>query len=168
MATTLSSTLARRIFAPRLFTARTTPVLRKNLLLTTYRAQCISTQSLPIVAQPGFWKSMVPKFMRGGQSSHETGTGENKRKGWNPATFFIVIFLLIGSQAIQMISLHRSYDRFSHETDAKLNLLREVIQRVQSGEDVDVEAMLGTGNKAKEKEWDESTRYHTSAGCASC
>jgi len=104
---------------------------------------------MPIVAQPGFWRSLVPKFMRGGSKSGQA----EKKEGWNPATYFIVIFLLIGSQAIQMISLRRSYDRFSYETEAKLTVLREVIKRVQSGEDIDVEAMLGTGNKAKEKEW---------------
>jgi len=145
--------LARRIFTPRILGVGT-PVLRKEFFWKPYCAHGISTQSLPTVAQPGFWKSLVPKFMRGGRSNHET-LAIGKKKGWNPATFFIVIFLLIGSQAIQMISLRRSYDRFSHETEAKLTLLREVINRVQSGEDVDVEGMLGTGNKAKEKEWDE-------------
>lgn len=61
-----------------------------------------------------------------------------------------------------MISLRRGYDRFSHETEAKLSLLREVVKRVQNGEDVDVETMLGTGNKVKEKEWDDgmSCRLH--------
>lgn len=54
-----------------------------------------------------------------------------------------------------MITLRRSYDLFSYETERKLALLREVVKRVQAGEDVDVEAMLGTGNKTKEKEWDE-------------
>lgn len=34
-------------------------------------------------------------------------------------------------------------------------MLREVIQRLQNGEDVDVERMLGSGDSAQEKEWEE-------------
>lgn len=32
-------------------------------------------------------------------------------------------------------------------------MLREVIERVQNGEDVDVEKVLGTGDEASEREW---------------
>lgn len=42
---------------------------------------------------------------------------------------------------------------FSRKTEAKLTVLREVLQRVKNGEDVDVEKMLGTGNPEQEKEW---------------
>lgn len=34
-------------------------------------------------------------------------------------------------------------------------MLREVIERVQNGEDVDVERVLGTGDEASEREWAE-------------
>jgi len=37
--------------------------------------------------------------------------------------------------------------------EAKMGILREVIERVQNGEDVDVEKVLGTGVEAEEKEW---------------
>jgi len=33
--------------------------------------------------------------------------------------------------------------------------LKEVIERVQRGEDISVEAVLGTGNEADEREWAE-------------
>ena len=36
-----------------------------------------------------------------------------------------------------------------------MNLLREVIKRVQAGEDVDVRKELGTGDPVKEKEWED-------------
>ena len=36
-----------------------------------------------------------------------------------------------------------------------MGILREVIERVQNGEDVDVEKVLGTGVEAEEKEWAE-------------
>lgn len=63
--------------------------------------------------------------------------------------------LLIGSNAIQLISLKKEILNYSRKTDAKIALLREVIERVQKGEDVDVEGMLGTGDPEAEKEWQE-------------
>jgi len=57
-----------------------------------------------------------------------------------------------------MIALERSYTNFSNETNAKLSLLRDVLRRVQAGEDVDVEKEMGTGDEVKEKEWEEVMR----------
>lgn len=44
---------------------------------------------------------------------------------------------------------------FSRKTDAKLELLREVVQRVKDGEEVDVKRLLGTGDAESEREWEE-------------
>jgi hypothetical protein len=66
-----------------------------------------------------------------------------------------VIFLLIGSQAIQMIALRNEFTAFSRRADTRIGLLKEAIERVQNGEDVDVKSLLGTGGKAQEKEWEE-------------
>lgn len=54
-----------------------------------------------------------------------------------------------------MITLKNSYGAYTRATDAKIELLREVIARVKNGEKVDVEKLLGTGDEAKEREWDE-------------
>lgn len=54
-----------------------------------------------------------------------------------------------------MVSLQNNFDRFSTHTETKLALLRDVVKRVHNGEDVDVEGMMGTGDPAKEKEWEE-------------
>lgn len=54
-----------------------------------------------------------------------------------------------------MIALKNDFTSFSRKADAKIGLLKEVLDRVERGEDVDVEGLLGTGNKEKEKEWDE-------------
>lgn len=37
--------------------------------------------------------------------------------------------------------------------EAKIGILREVIERVQRGEKVDVEGVLGTGDAVQEGEW---------------
>lgn len=53
-----------------------------------------------------------------------------------------------------MIALRNEMLNFSRKTDAKLALLREVIQRVKNGEDVDVRRALGTGDPKAEEEWE--------------
>jgi len=98
---------------------------------------------------------MTPKFLRKGPESAIQPATLSKKKEWNPATYFIIIFLLIGSQAIQTMALQSGYQQFTQETEAKLAKLREVVRRIQNGEDVDVAAALGTGDKVQEKGWEE-------------
>ncbi|KZF26063.1 hypothetical protein L228DRAFT_257559 [Xylona heveae TC161] len=118
--------------------------------------------SLPRIAQPSIWTSLIPSFLRrrrhdqpGTSTVGRHATAASQKKEWNPATFYIVIFLLIGSQAIQMIALRREYATITRRSEARIGLLREVIERVQKGEEVDVEGLLGTGDKVKEREWEE-------------
>lgn len=68
---------------------------------------------------------------------------------------------MVGSQSIQLIALRNETLAFSRKADAKIALLKEVIRRVQAGEDVDVEKMLGTGVEAQEKEWVEGKPEHS-------
>lgn len=63
--------------------------------------------------------------------------------------------MLIGSMSVQMIALRNSHEVFMRRSDAKIGLLREIIERIQKGEDVDVEGLLGTGDAKREKEWEE-------------
>ena len=82
-----------------------------------------------------------------------------KQQEWNPATYFILIFLLIGSNAIHFVNLKRQYTISSRQADTKIALLREVLKRVQNGEDIDVERALGTGDPLAEQEWHEGKTY---------
>jgi hypothetical protein len=54
-----------------------------------------------------------------------------------------------------MISLRMEFTAFSRRADAKIALLKEIIGRIQNGEEVDVEGLLGTGDAQREKEWEE-------------
>nr|POF09103.1 hypothetical protein CFP56_76445 [Quercus suber] len=54
-----------------------------------------------------------------------------------------------------MIGLRREMLNFSRQTDARLALLREVVQKVKNGEPVDVRRVLGTGDEKHEAEWEE-------------
>ncbi|KAF3770218.1 hypothetical protein M406DRAFT_245702 [Cryphonectria parasitica EP155] len=114
--------------------------------------------TVPRIAEVSFWKSLVPKPLRR-ENRHPSSPNAPKKswlsKEWNPATFFIVIFLLIGSMSIQMISLRKNFDAFVRRSDVRIGLLREVVERIQNGEDVDVEKILGTGDPETEAAWEE-------------
>jgi hypothetical protein len=107
--------------------------------------------SLPTLMQPSFWKGMIPKPWR--RSTDPSAPKRVKSKEWNPATFFIVIFLFIGSMSIQQIALKKSFETFMRQSDVRIGLLREVVEKLQRGEKVDVEKVLGTGDAEKEIEW---------------
>ncbi|KAL2824029.1 hypothetical protein BDW59DRAFT_90106 [Aspergillus cavernicola] len=121
-----------------------------------------STRPLPKLAQASLWNSLIPKFLRNPSSSaSSSGTGtatKSKSKEWNPASFYIIIFLLVGSQAIRMIALKNEYTAYTRSTDAKIRLLREVIEKVKAGEQVDVERLLGSRGEGMEREWDDVLR----------
>lgn len=105
---------------------------------------------------------MVPKFLRNRESQSTTEQKQPATSAeWNPATFYIIIFILIGSQAIQMLVLRKDVENFGRQADAKIRLLNEVIQRVKNGEEVDVEKLLGTGNESKEREWEEGLQLQS-------
>ncbi|KAL1875901.1 hypothetical protein VTK73DRAFT_9756 [Phialemonium thermophilum] len=106
--------------------------------------------SMPTVTQPSFWKALIPRPLR---STSGKKYGKLKSSEWNPATFFICIFLLIGSMSIQMISLKKNFDTYMRQSEVRIELLREVVEKIQRGEKVDVEKVLGTGDPDKEIEW---------------
>ncbi|CZS93526.1 uncharacterized protein RAG0_10343 [Rhynchosporium agropyri] len=143
-----------------------TTVLRRILLApSAIRAsldpfpQALPTLTRPYSTSPGitkssFWVSLIPKPLR--KSSPTAALkAKVKSKEWNPATFFIWIFLLIGSMSIQMITLRNDFAAFSRRADARIGLLKEIIERVQKGEKVDVEGLLGAGDAVREQEWEE-------------
>ncbi|CCU80326.1 hypothetical protein BGHDH14_bgh05363 [Blumeria hordei DH14] len=104
------------------------------------------------IIQPSFWMNMVPKPLRA-KSPTKSNDNRSRNREWNPSTFFIVIFLLIGSNAIQMIALKKDFVAFNRRSEAKIRLLKEIIEKIQRGERVDVERLLGTGNNEMEQEW---------------
>lgn len=131
--------------------ARLYKLLTSTRTFTTAPSLRISNESLPRVVQPSLWQSLIPKPLRRSKDAPK----RPRSKEWNPATTFVILGLLTGSQSIQLMVMRRDKRDFSRKADAKIALLREVIERVKSGEEVDVEGLLGTGDKAKEKEWEE-------------
>ncbi|KAH7313402.1 hypothetical protein B0I35DRAFT_480090 [Stachybotrys elegans] len=108
-----------------------------------------SSSAPATIFDSGFWKSLIPKPLR------RENRASLKSREWNPATYFIVIFLLIGSMSIQMIALRNSFARYMRQSEVRIGLLKEVVERIQAGEKVDVEKLLGTGDAQKEADWEE-------------
>ncbi|KAI0128422.1 hypothetical protein BJ170DRAFT_327994 [Xylariales sp. AK1849] len=138
--------------------ARTSMLLRPTQLLRLPSARNYS--SAPTIAQPSFWRSLIPKPLRRKQQDPMVNFGpprslKKPKKDWNPATFYIVIFLFIGSMSIQMIALKKDFNTFMRRSETRIGVLREVVEKLQRGEEFDVEKALGTGDAEKEMEWED-------------
>jgi hypothetical protein len=140
------------------------PLRAVNSQCTILRTRAIQSRrhiqqsSLPTIAQPSFWTSLIPKPFRREKLAHEAAALQKKTKSkdWNPATFFIWMFILIGSQAMHMVAAKKQFGDFVRQSDVRITLLREVVEKLQKGQDVDVEKVLGTGNPNMEQEWENS------------
>ncbi|KAJ2907211.1 hypothetical protein MKZ38_006505 [Zalerion maritima] len=97
-----------------------------------------------------FWKRLVPKPFRKGE-----GPKRAKSKEWNPMTFYIALFLLIGSMSINTIAHRKDVEKFNRQSSVRIDLLKDVIERVKKGEKFDVENELGAGDPGKEQGWEE-------------
>ncbi|PUU73371.1 hypothetical protein B9Z19DRAFT_1004678 [Tuber borchii] len=106
---------------------------------------------LPRILDPAVW---FP-FYKTETKKRKASSKEKNPKIHNPATFFVIMAMLIGSQGIQMIRIRQTHDDYMWRADTKIAVLREVIERLEKGEDVDVEKMLGVGNEKEEKSWEE-------------
>ena len=132
--------------------SRTSPAVGASVTLRQIRTHW--SDKLPAIIRPSFWSSLYPNLgnrVRNWRRKDPSKVGKSKE--WNPATFYIWIFMLIGSQSINMIALKNDYSIFSRKADAKIALLKDVIEKIQRGEEVDVEKALGTGDEAQEQEW---------------
>ncbi|KIV85024.1 hypothetical protein PV11_00762 [Exophiala sideris] len=129
------------------------PQVSRSYVLRRYQHPASEGSRLPRIAQPSIWHSIVPRFLRGRSAS-----AEGKKKPTNPATYFLWIYLLIGSQAIRIMGIQTEYTTFMRRADLKIEALRQVVEKLQRGEEVDVEKVLGTGDEIQEQEWEEALR----------
>lgn len=106
---------------------------------------------VPRVLRKSTWNLIIPRFLRTRTPSPRTHTR-------NPATYFIWIYILIGSQAIRILSVQSEFQTFTRRAELRLGKLREVIRALQAGEEIDVEKTLGTGVESEEVEWEEAMR----------
>ncbi|TID20856.1 hypothetical protein E2P81_ATG05487 [Venturia nashicola] len=129
------------------------PATLRPLLYTPHRTA--TTDSLPRVAQPSTWTSMIPKAFRRHPNAPTEPVRTSKWKWFtsHPATPVLALSLLVGSQAINTLALKNETLAYTRVTEGKLALLKGVIERVQRGEEFDVDEVLGTGKVIEEGEW---------------
>ncbi|KAK9442625.1 hypothetical protein VB005_03688 [Metarhizium brunneum] len=112
-----------------------------------------SSTSPATIVDTGFWTSLIPKPLR---RENRKGIKGRKSKEWNPATFFIVMFLFIGSMSIQMIALRNQCERYNRQSTVRIGQLREALRKLQNGEEVDVDKLLGSADESqKDADWEE-------------
>lgn len=109
------------------------------------------SRALPKLGQPSIWQSIIPRALRSGFGE---ASEPKKKRAPNPATYFIWIYLLIGSQAIRILQLKSDFNVYMRRADVKIGKLREVVEALQRGEEIDVEKALGTGDEVQEREWE--------------
>lgn len=133
--------------------------MARRTYMGTMRALSDEQTRLPRVVNPSFWSSLVPRFLRRATTEEEAAArakrrnigAEEKRTG----LIFLLLGILVGSNAINIIGVKREMLNFTRQTDAKLELLREIVERVKRGEDIDVKKALGTGDVEQEREWEQ-------------
>ena len=110
---------------------------------------------LPRILQPELWANIIPSSIR---VKAREAFANRQHKKTNPATYFIWIYLLIGSQAIRIIQTKNEAATYSRKADLQIQKLREVIRKLHAGEDVDVEKALGTGIPEEEQAWEDAIK----------
>ncbi|KAI5304786.1 hypothetical protein KEM56_005932 [Ascosphaera pollenicola] len=121
-----------------------------------YPALTTRSIHLPRILDPNLYRAIIPK----GWSVKPENDAESGRlpPTRNPALYYTIIFLLIGSQAIHLLVLRKEREGFERSSDARIRVLKDVIGRLQRGEDIDVKKVLGTGDEKQEKSWEELIR----------
>ncbi|KKA28807.1 hypothetical protein TD95_002873 [Thielaviopsis punctulata] len=125
--------------------------------LPAVRFASSTSDHLPMIAQKSLWMSIVPKFLqqKNRQRKDKPKNSFVASLTTNPATFFIVMFILIGSMSINLLGMRNEFKKFTRRTDTRIELLKEVIGRLQAGEKFDVDRALGAGDEVQEKEWED-------------
>lgn len=109
---------------------------------------------LPRIFSPDLWRQIIPSSVR---ETTKTLVRDKPRTP-NPATYFIWIYILIGSQAIKIVQLKKSHAEEKRRAELQIDKLREVVRKLQAGEAVDVEKVLGTGVEVEEDAWESAIR----------
>ncbi|KZZ96400.1 hypothetical protein AAP_01173 [Ascosphaera apis ARSEF 7405] len=121
-----------------------------------YPALTTRSLHLPRILDPELYRAILPKGW--GARTHDDPDTEYIRPTRNPAFFYTIIFMFIGSQAIHLLVLRKERESFERSSDARIRVLKDVIGRLQRGEDIDVKKVLGTGDEKQEKSWEDLIR----------
>lgn len=134
-----------------------------------YKKHHFSLQTYLPVLTPTFWKQIIPRFLRRESTPSPTTTAAantksqlpQKTRVWNPATWYVVIFFIIGSEAIQLIAERHTREDQVRKSEIRIRLLRELVESVQNGTldknltAQDLKKRLLAGTPTQEREWEE-------------
>lgn len=115
----------------------------------------INKDNLPRILQPSLWETIVPPTVR---AKTRQLFKDREQRSYNPASYFIWIYIFIGSQAIRIISVKNEYTTYSRQADVQIGKLREVVRKLLAGEEVDAEKVLGTDVPEEEEAWEVALR----------
>jgi hypothetical protein len=67
------------------------------------------------------------------------------------------MFLFVGSMSIQLIALRNQTERYNRQSTVRIEQLRAALKRLQNGEEVNVDKLLGDVDESpQEADWEES------------
>lgn len=121
----------------------------KSIHTTKLPSQPEQPSRVPQLVKPSLWQILLPKVWR-----RDSVTTTVQSDGTN-TVFLVLIFIAIGSQAMQLADVRRDMLELTLMTNSKLTLLKDVIARIGRGEEVDVGKVLGTSHPRPEIEWEE-------------
>jgi hypothetical protein len=123
----------------------------------TPKCRNLSTESLPRILQPSLWRTITPKSLRHPNTPLTEPDSHTSLRSLlrNPAVHITMLAILCGSQAIHVLTLKTSTTDAETALKRKVTLLNDVIERIKSGEAVDVRKELGQGDEVAEREWKE-------------
>ncbi|KAF3937246.1 hypothetical protein ABW19_dt0210043 [Dactylella cylindrospora] len=150
--------LARRLIRPQ----SSSPFATYSLAYPLYHppVRNLSVQSfIPRVLSPSWWSQHLPKGVFGSRAKSES----LKSRKWNPAWGFVLLALFVGSQSLNIIALRQEMVVFMRRTNARIRALREVVEKIQSGEwepdGQEVKKALRIGKDSRnDRAWDDVMR----------
>jgi hypothetical protein len=116
---------------------------------------------LPMILQPEMLKMFVPPVWKKTYQAYK----ERDKAKKNPATKYVWLTVFASSGLIHLYNVRRDIDIFNSFSNRKIEQLRDVVEAIQRGEEVDVEGILGTGLPEQELEWAEGTVSFFYVGC---
>lgn len=134
-----SRLLRRRVFASELSTLHT--------LVNFHFAFRRAGSTYRSVFSLSLWKSLIPKPLRNLAISP---THIRICSQPDPMTFYILMFLLIGSMSIHLITLRKAMDHFESQSYVQIEAMKELIEKLRNGQTVGAETSLGVRSLHKE------------------
>ena len=109
------------------------------------QARHSSSSGRASVLHSSFWASLLPRRFRLGAAAAQPAVLSHRRQ---EATSFVVLSMFVGSMAIHQLTARREAETFARKSARRVAQLKDVVDRLQRGEQVDMVAALGSGSSS--------------------